>query len=223
MTQTPRLGASDNWPNASPEELIAEKLRSTSRRCGPVRDRVVRALATLGRIDRASYRAVARLPPSQLDAPLRRLAKFADFSRPWFLVATVLALVGGARGRRAALTGLAAIGVTSFAVNQPMKFISARSRPDRDSAGVPRQRWVSMPESTSFPSGHSASAAAFATAVGDVFPAAALPLRAAAAVVAFSRVYTGVHYPSDVVVGATVGALLGRLTSLAARRIHRAS
>ena len=95
--------------------------------------------------------------------------------------------------------------------------IAARSRDDSASLGV------SMPESTSFPSGHSASAAAFATAVGDVLPAAALPLRAAAAVVAFSRVYTGVHYPSDVVVGATVGALLGRLTSLAARRIHRAS
>jgi undecaprenyl-diphosphatase len=80
-----------------------------------------------------------------------------------------------------------------------------------------------MPESTSFPSGHSASAAAFAIAVGDVIPAAGIPLRVAAALVAFTRVYTGVHYPSDVVVGATAGALFGRLTSLAARRIGRAS
>ena len=52
-----------------------------------------------------------------------------------------------------------------------------------------------MPTSTSFPSGHSASALAFAVAVGDVLPALRLPLRAAAATVAFSRVYTGVHYP----------------------------
>ncbi len=220
---TEKSDAGQSPPNPPPEELVAERLSVKPGPPSPARDSLVRALSALGRIDRACYGAVARLPPSQLDAPLRRLAKFADFSRPWFLVASILAVTGGARGRRAAMTGVAAIGVTSFVVNQPMKFISARSRPDRDSAGVPRQRRVSMPESTSFPSGHSASAAAFATAVGDVLPTAALPLRAAAAVVAFSRVYTGVHYPSDVVVGATVGALLGRLTSLAARRIHRAS
>ena len=77
-----------------------------------------------------------------------------------------------------------------------------------------------MPSSTSFPSGHSASAAAFAVAVGDVLPGLKLPLRAAAAVVAFSRVYTGVHYPGDVVVGATVGALVGRATSAVARRLR---
>jgi undecaprenyl-diphosphatase len=49
-------------------------------------------------------------------------------------------------------------------------------------------------------------------------PTLRLPLRAAASVVAFSRVYTGVHYPSDVLVGATVGALLGRTASTVARR-----
>jgi len=161
------------------------------------------------------------LPPSKLDPPLRQVANFADFSKPWFIVAAMLALFGGSRGRRAAMTGIAAIGATSFAVNQPMKLLSARTRPDR--TNVPRERWVDMPESTSFPSGHSASAAAFASAVGDVIPAARIPLRAAASLVAFTRVYTGVHYPSDVVVGATAGALLGRLTALAARRIRRAS
>jgi membrane-associated phospholipid phosphatase len=76
-----------------------------------------------------------------------------------------------------------------------------------------------MPSSTSFPSGHSASAAAFAVAVGDVLPELQLPLRAAASVVAFSRVYTGVPYPGDVLVGASVGALIGRLTSRVARRV----
>jgi membrane-associated phospholipid phosphatase len=47
-----------------------------------------------------------------------------------------------------------------------------------------------------------------------------VPLRSAAVFVIFSRVYTGVHYPGDVVVGAAVGALLGRATSMVARRIH---
>ena len=216
MTETPDTGRDP--VNPPREELLAERLAAKP---GPARGSLVRALSVLGRIDRACYGAVARIPPSQLDVPLRQLAKFADFSKPWFVVATLLALFGGHRGRRAAITGIAAIGVTSFAVNQPMKLGSARARPDR--AGVPQERWVSMPESTSFPSGHSASAAAFATAVGDVIPAAGIPLRVAAALVGFTRVYTGVHYPSDVVVGATAGALFGRLTSLAVRRIGRAS
>jgi undecaprenyl-diphosphatase len=146
------------------------------------------------------------------------VSDFANFSKPWFITAGLLAVLGGAEGRRAALTGVAAIGATSLVVNQPMKMIGERRRPDRDRLGVPQQRWVTMPSSASFPSGHSASAAAFAVAVGDLFPALKVPLRTAASVVAFSRVYTGVHYPMDVLVGATVGAVLGRVVSTAVRR-----
>jgi undecaprenyl-diphosphatase len=156
-----------------------------------------------------------------LDEPLRQISRFANYSKPWFLIAGAIALIGGRRGRRAAVTGVAAIAVTSFAVNQPMKMAGDRRRPDRERLGVPPERWVRMPGSTSFPSGHSASAAAFAVAVGDVIPELRLPLRAAAAVVAFSRVYTGVHYPGDVIVGATTGALLGGGTSAVAARIRR--
>src|SRR4051812_24966956 len=102
-----------------------------------------------------------------------------------------------------------------------MKLIGERHRPDRDRLGVPQQRWVTMPTSTSFPSGHSASAAAFAVAVGELLPALKAPLRGAAFVVAFSRVYTGVHYPGDVLVGVTVGALLGRAASTVSHRRRR--
>jgi membrane-associated phospholipid phosphatase len=176
----------------------------------------VAVLRRLGRYDRAVYRSVARLSTPLLDEPLRRVSGFANHSKPWFITAGFLAVFGGPQGRGAALTGLAAIGTASLVVNQPMKMIGERHRPDRD--GVPQQRWVAMPSSTSFPSGHSASAAAFAVAVGDLMPAFKLLLRGAASVVAFSRVYTGVHYPSDVVVGAIVGALLGRVASTLARR-----
>jgi membrane-associated phospholipid phosphatase len=148
--------------------------------------------------------------------PLRRVSDFANLTKPWFITACFLALFGGPHGRRAALTGLVAIGAASLLVNQPMKLIGERHRPDRDGLGVPRQRWVTMPSWTSFPSGHSVSAAAFAAAVGDLLPALKLPLRGAASVVAFSRVYTGVHYLSDVLVGATVGPLLGRVASRSA-------
>jgi membrane-associated phospholipid phosphatase len=176
-------------------------------------------LRRLDGYDRAVYRSVAQLHLPLLDAPLRLVSDFANFSKPWFLVSGVLVLFGGSQGRRAALTGLAAIGAASLVVNQPMKMAGARIRPDRDGIGVPQQRWVRMPSSTSFPSGHSASAAAFAVAVGDVLPELRVPLRAAASVVAFSRVYTGVHYPGDVLVGASVGTVVGLLTSGVVRRM----
>lgn len=141
------------------------------------------------------------------------LETLGHFSKPWFLTAAALAVFGGPTGRRAAVTGVAAIGAASFVVNQPMKYLGDRQRPDREGHDVPEPRWLSMPTSTSFPSGHSASAAAFAVAVGDVVPALRVPLAAAAGTLAFSRVHTGVHDPGDVLVGVVTGALLGRLTS----------
>ncbi|HEY5979164.1 MAG TPA: phosphatase PAP2 family protein [Microlunatus sp.] len=179
-------------------------------------------LRELGRADRAVYRAVAGFSTPALDQPLRRVSDFANHSKPWFIIAGGLAVFGGSRGRFAALTGVGAIGLTSLVVNQPMKLARRRLRPDRQLLGVPQSRWVLMPTSTSFPSGHAASAAAFATAVGHLLPGTRWPLRLTATTVAFSRVYTGVHYPGDVIVGAGVGALLGAATSRIAVRIARA-
>ena len=201
------------------EERLADRL-SAHPTGAPSHARAVTLLRRLGEYDRAAYRSVARLSTPLLDQPLRRASDFANMSKPWFLVAGFLALRGGPMGRRAALAGLGAVGAASLVVNQPMKVAGERLRPDREVLGVPQQRWVRMPSSTSFPSGHSASAAAFAVAVGDVLPKLRLPLLAAASVVAFSRVYTGVHYPSDVLVGAAIGGLAGRLASEMAIRLR---
>lgn len=216
-------GRTDDTEAVAPaEERLARELRERLLDTGPRAHRVAsgaaRVLETLGHYDRALYAAVARTSTPALDRPLRRLSHFANFSKPWFLTAAALAVFGGPTGRRAAVTGVAAIGAASFVVNQPMKHLGDRKRPDREGHAVPEPRWVPMPTSTSFPSGHSASAAAFAVAVGDVIPALRVPLTAAAGTVAFSRVYTGVHYPGDVLVGVVTGALLGRLTSR--RRQH---
>ena len=209
---------SDLGPGDPIEERVAQRI---AQRQAPrsVQEPIVGLLRRLGHYDRVAYRAVARTSTPHLDEPLRRLSSFANHSKPWFITAGLLALVGGPTGRRAALTGVAAIGVASLVVNQPMKLIGQRRRPERATHGVPQPRWVPMPTSTSFPSGHSASAAAFAVAVGDVIPALRAPLGVAGAAVAFSRVYTGVHYPGDVLVGVATGALLGRATSALGDRI----
>ncbi len=120
------------------EALLAERLAA---RGDPRLSRVVRLLRSLDTADRNAYRAVAELHTPWLDEPLRRASDFANFSKPWLLVAGALAAFGGERGRRAALTGVAAIGVTSLLVNQPMK-LAARRRPRRSQLGVPETRWV---------------------------------------------------------------------------------
>lgn len=166
-------------------------------------------LDELALLDAAVYRAIAATPTPTLDDPIRRLSNIANNSKLWVAAAGILAVAGGRRGRRAALTGLAAVAANSLVVNVPLKFAARRGRPDREAAQVPLTRQVPMPTSSSFPSGHAASAFAFASAVGGSLPVAAVPLRSLATVVGYSRVHTGVHYPGDVVIGALIGTTIG--------------
>lgn len=191
-------------------ESVADWLASRAGEYGgPVRRQVVDSIRQLGAVDRATYEAIATTPTPTLDQPLRQLSRAADKSRIWFAVAAGLAIGGGSAGRRAALRGTLAIGATSALVNLAIKPVSFRTRPDRTQAGVPDERHVKMPGSTSFPSGHSASAFAFATAISRDRPWAALACGFLAAAVAYSRVHTGVHYPGDTVVGSLIGASTG--------------
>jgi len=143
---------------------------------------------------------------------MRRLSNSANYSKLWLAIAAGLALTGPS-GRRAAARGVLAVAVTSAAVNLGMKSASGRHRPDRTEAGVPDSRHVKMPSSASFPSGHSASAFAFATAISRDNPWLATALQFLAGAVAYSRVHTGVHYPGDTVAGALIGACTGQTVS----------
>jgi membrane-associated phospholipid phosphatase len=172
-------------------------------------------LEDLRRLDSAVYAAVATTPTPSLDHALRRLSNAADYSRLSLASAALLAAFGGADGRRAARAGLASVGVTSAVINVLVKPLGRRRRPDRAAEQVPFARHVPMPTSTSFPSGHSAAAFAFATGVGRELPQAAAPLRVLAAAVGYSRVHTGVHYPGDVVAGALLGTMLAQATTRA--------
>jgi undecaprenyl-diphosphatase len=176
----------------------------------------------LNSLDLAAYVAVAATPTPSLDRVFQRLSRAADHSKLWLASAAVLATVGGARGRRAAVNGLASVAVTSAVVNLLLKPIGHRHRPHRATQHVPITRQVTMPRSPSFPSGHAASGSAFATGVATAWPEAGIPLSAAAMLVAYSRVHTGVHYPVDVIAGDVVGTTLALLTvaALGRRRLR---
>jgi membrane-associated phospholipid phosphatase len=182
-----------------------------------VPNRVSTTVRELSALDHAIYAAIARTPTPSLDKGLRTLSRAADHSKLWFACSAALAVAGGRDGRRAAARGLLAVGVASGGVNLGVKLLSRRTRPDR--ADVPEARHVPMPISSSFPSGHSASAFAYATAVGYASPAIDLPLRLLATLVAYSRIHTGVHYPGDVVVGSLIGGAAGNaVTAMHLRR-----
>jgi membrane-associated phospholipid phosphatase len=187
------------------------------------------------RVDHAIYAAVAATDTPTLDRAMQRLSRAADHSKLSLSAAAMLALTQGRRGRRAAAAGLASVVVTSAVVNLGVKPLGRRRRPDPVARGVPAglgrrrrpdpvarevpaARQVRVPRSTSFPSGHSASAFAFATGVGRVLPREAVALRGLAALVAYSRVHTGVHYPGDVLAGSLMGSALAQLTTDALER-----
>jgi diacylglycerol kinase family enzyme/membrane-associated phospholipid phosphatase len=167
--------------------------------------------APIRRADLWAFRAVARARLPVVGPALPWLSRAADHSGLWAGTAVLLAVAGGRFGRRAGLRGMIAVVLTSGVTNLPAKFLAGRTRPDP--AIVPEvRRLARMPSSTSFPSGHAASATAFATAVSLERPELRVPIGTLAAAVAVSRIYTGVHYPGDVLVGSAIGFAVARWT-----------
>jgi membrane-associated phospholipid phosphatase len=156
-------------------------------------------------VDTAVYAAVAGTETPRLDVAMRRLSRAADHSKIWFGAAGAMALLGGGQGRAGAMRGLLSLGLASGITNLLAKPLTTRRRPEREELEVLARRQVPMPRTSSFPSGHAASAFAFAAGASRGDPRVSAALRALATLVGYSRVHAGVHYPADVLVGAFIG------------------
>lgn len=169
-----------------------------------------RAVSLAGRVADLDGRLMAlarRRRSAALDGFLVRLTRVANYSRLWLLTAGALFLLGGRRGRRAARRGLLAVAIAAAVANGPAKLLVGRRRPRG-----PAHTLIPMPRSTSFPSGHSAAAFAFATGVCAEWPELGVGLLPLASAVAYSRVHVGVHHPSDVAAGVAIGVGSGLLS-----------
>jgi membrane-associated phospholipid phosphatase len=126
-----------------------------------------------------------------------------EYGRIWIAGALAGALVD--RPRRARWLW-AALGVPlTLGANFCVKRVVRRERPRLEGIETTRPQ----PASLSFPSAHAATSFAGATMIGELEPRLRRGLYGAAAVMAFSRPYLGVHYPGDVLAGAVVGMVIG--------------
>jgi undecaprenyl-diphosphatase len=165
---------------------------------------------------RLMTRALRARSPGR-DRALVGITRAANYSRLWLAIAAGLAVCGGPAGRRAAGRGIVALAIAAAVANGPAKLLVRRRRPTCRS----RPTLIRTPRSTSFPSGHSAAAVAFATGASAELPGLALALFPLAGIVAYSRVHTGVHYPSDVAAGAAIGLGSGVLAARLPTRVPR--
>lgn len=121
----------------------------------------------------------------------------------WIVFSLVLFVLGRQETKKAALLMLAALFASFLAGEEGLKHIFQRPRPFETFPGV--ELLVIPPHSFSFPSGHAANAFASGLVLARKIPVLAWPALILAAVMAFSRVYVGVHYPLDVLAGSLLG------------------
>jgi undecaprenyl-diphosphatase len=152
-------------------------------------------------LDRAMFRAIFRTKWAWLTPLMRAFTVAGKAGALWGVLAFLAFLITGFEAYNL-LVPWAAVAVSWF-VAEGAKYLFDRARPfisDTEIAPL-----VKTPSSSSFPSGHSATAAAGTLTLSAVYPAFVSALLLSGVLVALSRVYLGVHYPFDVLAGLFIG------------------
>jgi undecaprenyl-diphosphatase len=157
-------------------------------------------------IDRRLFRLINGLPHTTTSD--RYVSVLSDLGEGlgWVAGGAALAILGGPKGRRAGLAVAVASLSATYVVQQRVKPLFRRVRPfvNREARVVGLR-----PADHSFPSGHTASSFAAATALAFFYPRAAPLAYTLATGVGVSRVHLGVHFPSDAAVGGVIGIGIG--------------
>ena len=160
----------------------------------------------LRRADTALLRALrTRGHAPAVERAVRLFSTLGEHGALWYALSLAGALLD--EGRRPLYVRAARTVLVAFVANQAIKLVVRRRRPELPGlpplAGTMSQR--------SYPSAHAATSVAGARALSRAMPTATVPLHVLAAAVAVSRPYLGVHYPSDSLAGAALGAAVEEL------------
>lgn len=140
-----------------------------------------------------------------VEAPMKALGLAGEYGAVWMATSLTAAAFDRPRsGRWILASGVAPVAIVlNFAVKRAV----GRQRP----VITDHPPLAKAPSKLSFPSAHATSSFAAAGAIGRVEPRAKVPAHVLAALICVGRPYLGMHYPSDVVAGAALGAILGRI------------
>ena len=150
-----------------------------------------------------------------LDSILPAVSALCDHGEIWILLAAVLLALRGSR--RQGLAAACALGIDAVACNLLLKPLIGRVRPFAVNTAI--VLLTHPPGDASFPSGHTAASFAAAFALRQSGSRLWKPAMALAAVIALSRLYLYVHWPTDVLAGALLGAAAGWAGAEAAKRL----
>src|SRR4051795_5197008 len=147
------------------------------------------------------FRTVGHQPA--IETAVRRFSLLGEHGILWYSVSAIGALASP--DHRRTFGRAAALVFGSFFANQAVKFVARRPRPQLPDPPA----LVHTASHRSYPSAHATTSAAAAVGLSRVLPAA--PVVAVASALALSRLYLGVHYPSDTVAGAALGWAVAEL------------
>ena len=162
----------------------------------------------LAELDHALTRRVAVdwRHPHWFVLSLGALSLTGNYGMVWFVLAVVPWLAGAARPRTVFLFIAGPVFATEI-ITFLIKTAVGRRRPPEQAGGAPAR--IPLPVSHSFPSSHASMGMVGAISMGSLYPAVLPALLVLVAVLAFSRVYLGVHYVADVAAGLLLGTGLG--------------
>jgi membrane-associated phospholipid phosphatase len=159
----------------------------------------------LKRLDRRLLRALRTQHTPGVEAAMRALGHAGEWGAVWAAIGLAGAALDSKRRKR--WLRAAPVGPVSIGLNYAVKLAVRRRRPRL-------RRLPPLAHATSehsFPSAHATSSIAAATAMGRISPATRAPLYGLAGAICLTRPYLGMHYPSDVLAGAALGAAIGAL------------
>jgi membrane-associated phospholipid phosphatase len=163
-------------------------------------------LAAIGDADQALLRLLRTRGHSEpVETAMKALGMSGEYAAIWVATGAIGASID--ERRRGQWLAGAAVGPLAIGINLAVKLAIGRERPViEDHPALAR-----APTKLSFPSAHSTSSIAAATAFGRVEPRARPYLFTLAAAICIGRPYLGMHYPSDVLAGVALGAIVGSL------------